>query len=63
MGRRSDDLFKTVLQIAAILGLLLMCLVILHKGVSDVMALARQHSGVDFWPALVRHVLRNLAGG
>lgn len=63
MNARAEELFKTALQVLAIACLAAIVLVILHKGYADVSRLAREHSGLDFWSALARHVLRNLAGG
>lgn len=62
MKKRHEELFKTALQVLAIACLAGIVSVILHKAHADVTALARQH-GSDFWSALARHVLRNLAGG
>ncbi|RYF14399.1 MAG: hypothetical protein EOO30_18300 [Comamonadaceae bacterium] len=61
--RRSDERFKTVAQVLAILLLAGMTGMLLHKGHADFTALAQQNPGESFWPALVRHVFRNLAGG
>jgi hypothetical protein len=61
--RRPDDIFKTVLQVVAILMLAGILLMIAHKGYTDMGTLARAHRGDDFWMALVRYVFRNLAGG
>jgi hypothetical protein len=63
MSARSEALFKSVLQLVAILGLLLIFAVILHKGYMDIARLAREHAGGDFWAALARYVFKNLAGG
>lgn len=52
-----------LLQVLAIVLLLMMFAVLLHKGYADVSALAREHGRGDFWPALLRYVFRNLAGG
>ncbi len=62
MAKRSEELFKTALQGVAILGLLLIVGVILHKGYVDISVLAREHHGGDFWRALARYVLRNMGG-
>jgi hypothetical protein len=51
------------LQIPAILCLVLMLSVILHKGLTDIAALAQKHPGQDFWRALGRYLIANLAGG
>lgn len=61
--RRTEERFKTVAQVLAILVLVGMMGMLLHKGHADVTTLAQQNPGESFWPALVRHVLRNLAGG
>ena len=57
------DAAKTVMQVLAIFAGLLIFSTILHKIYSDVALLARLHSGVEFWVALARHLIRNLAGG
>jgi hypothetical protein len=53
---------KTVLQIAAALCLIFMLSVIFHKLITDIMALAQGHSGQEFWRALGRYLIENLAG-
>ena len=63
MGNDRDGLFRTALQVLAILCLIVLFATIFHKAFADVSALARQYSGGDFWAALARLVLRNLAGG
>ncbi len=63
MSARADALFKSVMQVAAILCLALIFAVIVHKGYNDIAHLAREHSGGDFWLALVRYLFKNLAGG
>lgn len=63
MGKRGDEITKTVLQVLAIAALAAIVGVILHKGYTDFSALARQNPGGDFWPALGRYIFRNLAGG
>lgn len=60
--RRAEERFKTVAQVLAILLLAGMAGMILHKGWTDVSALAREHRGEGFWLELVRYVFRNLAG-
>jgi hypothetical protein len=62
MGRRAGDLFKTVLQVMAILLLAGIVGMVLHKGYADVAQLAHDNPGDGFWKALARHVFRNLAG-
>lgn len=61
-GPKSERLFKTVLQVVAIAGLVGVLAIIGHKALGDLSALAQQHPGSDFWAALARYVLRNLAG-
>ena len=51
------------LQKAAVLFLVVMCTVILHKGAVDISGLAAKHSGKEFWVALTRYLIGNLAGG
>ena len=36
---------------------------IAHKGHTDISALAEKHSGKQFWTALARYFIGNLAGG
>ncbi len=62
MPRHSDDLSKTLLQIVAILVLVGLVAMVLHKAFADVSVVWQQHSGADFWKALGRYLLRNLAG-
>ena len=54
---------KTALQVLAVLCALLFLSMVAHKSFTDIYSLAQQYSGTDFWAALARHVLRNLAGG
>ena len=63
MGKDLGELFKTTAQVFAILCLMAIFAMVFHKAFVDVSLLAQQHSGADFWAALVRLVLRNLAGG
>ena len=60
--RRNEERFKTVLQVLAILMLVGMVGMVFHKAFHDVGAIADQHSGADFWKAVVRMVFKNLAG-
>ena len=62
MKTNPEELFKTVLQVLAILCLVGIVGVILHKAHADLSTLAREH-GHDFWTALTRYVFKNLAGG
>ena len=54
---------QRILQVLAILCLAGIFAVLLHKGYSDVTAIARSTGRDEFWPALLRYVFRNLAGG
>jgi hypothetical protein len=63
LRKRLESAVKTVLQVLAILLLAGICLTILHKGYVDMSALARSNGGDAFWPALLRYLFRNLAGG
>ena len=63
VNKGRDELFKTALQVLAILCLIGLFSMIGHKVVADVVVLAQQHSGGDFWAALARQLFRNLAGG
>jgi len=56
-------LFKTFMQMLAVLGIVAILSVILHKGFVDISALAAKHSGEAFWRALAQYLMRNLAGG
>lgn len=51
------------MQLLAIVCLVLMMSVILHKGIADVSLIAELHSGTEFWLALARHFIGNLSGG
>ena len=59
----ADAAAKTVLQVFAIaLGCLILS-VVAHKFYVDISLLAQQHSGEKFWWALMRYLIKNLAGG
>jgi hypothetical protein len=60
---RPASIYAAILQALAILLLVLMLSVILHKGFADVSALAQKHSGLEFWRALGRYLLANLGAG
>ncbi len=51
---------QDLLQALGIFGLAGIFLVIAHKAVSDVSALAQQYSGGEFWLRLGRYVIANL---
>ena len=63
VNRDYGELFKSALQVLAILCLIALFSMISHKAFVDITVLAQQHSGGEFWAALARYVLRNLAGG
>ncbi|CDN86347.1 hypothetical protein BN948_00748 [Hydrogenophaga intermedia] len=62
MRRDPDALFKTVLQVIAILGLMGLMAMVFHKAFADVSVLWQQHSGTAFWAELARYLFKNLAG-
>jgi hypothetical protein len=51
------------IQAVGIVGLIVMALTIFHKGFALIAALARDYPGAEFWPALARYLISNLAGG
>lgn len=59
---RADEIARTVFQVLAILGLVGIFAMIVHKGYADFTAMAREHPGEGFWMELLRYVFRNLAG-
>jgi hypothetical protein len=50
-------------RILGVVGVALIASVIVHKGYTDISALAEKHSGERFWVALGQYFLGNLAGG
>jgi hypothetical protein len=58
-----SNAFKTLLQYLAVLCAALIVSMVLHKGYTDVSALAQKHSGTKFWVALGQYFIRNLGGG
>ena len=59
----ADHFGKRVLQVIAVaLGALLIGMII-HKGFGDISLIADRHSGWEFWEALARYFIGNLAGG
>lgn len=63
MKQDPDEIFKTALQVLAILGLIGLLAMVFHKAFADISVLAQQHSGGEFWAALARYLFKNLAGG
>ena len=61
--QRLADAAATALQVLAILALAAIFLVLLHKAYTDVTSIAHSHGRGNFWPALLRYLFRNLAGG
>ena len=56
-------LVKEVLHKLAIFAGMLLLSMILHKGITDVSVIAEKHSGRQFWVALGKYFIGNLAGG
>lgn len=54
---------KTLLQIFSVFCMSFILATIFHKGFADISVIAQRHSGGEFWLALARYFLRNLAGG
>lgn len=54
---------QEVLHKLAILAGILLFSMILHKGITDVSVIAEKHSGRQFWVALGKYFIGNLAGG
>ena len=63
MNGGQSKLFKSVLQLLGIVCLVALLSMVAHKASVDITALAEKHSGADFWTALMRYLLGNLAGG
>jgi hypothetical protein len=61
--RRERDVPGRLAQALAFVVAAFMVGTILHKGATDLTALAQRHAGAEFWPALARYLLGNLAGG
>ena len=62
MDSKFADTVGNMMQLLAIVCLVLMLSVILHKGFANVSLIAELHSGKEFWIALARHFLANLSG-
>jgi hypothetical protein len=54
---------RMTLQWMAVAVLVVIYSMILHKGYTDISALAEKHSGEQFWKALGRYVIGNIGGG
>lgn len=54
---------QEVLHKLAIVAGVLIFSTILHKGITDVSVIAQKHSGQQFWVALAKYFIGNLAGG
>lgn len=63
MDKDRDILCKTALQVVAVLCLISIFSMIFHKAVADLLALAEQYSGREFWVALAWKAIWNLAAG
>ncbi len=63
MQNYAENAVKRLLQILAVLGMIVIWSMILHKGSADILALAQKHSADEFWVALAKYFLRNIGGG
>ena len=62
-GRRERDVSGRLAQALAVACMAFIVGTISHKGVVDIAALAQRHAGAEFWPALARYLIGNIAGG
>jgi hypothetical protein len=62
-GRRERAVAGRLAQALAIACMAFIVGTIAHKGVADLTALAQRHAGAEFWPALARYLIGNIAGG
>jgi hypothetical protein len=53
---------RNVMQVIGIVCLALLLSIIAHKAYTDISVLAHKHSGSEFWVALGRYLLANIAG-
>ena len=53
---------RNIMQVIGIVCLALLLSIIAHKAYTDISVLAHKHSGSEFWVALGRYLLANLAG-
>lgn len=60
---RSDELSKTVMQVAAIAAGVALLSMLFHKSYIDISPLAERYSGGRFWLELARYFIGNIAGG
>jgi len=63
MDSASGVSVRNVLQILAVFCAIVVLSIILHKGYAGIAALAQKYSGGEFWRALARYLMQNLAGG
>lgn len=63
MNRGIGESVKDVMQVLAVLCMIALVSVIVHKGYADVLALSQKYSGEEFWVRLARYLIANLAGG
>jgi len=54
-----NNMTKRIPQVLAILCICFICLIIIHKGLTDISALIQEHPD-DFWRALGRYLIGNL---
>jgi hypothetical protein len=62
MSPALSNALKTLSQVLAIICLAFLFGMIAHKWHTDISALAEKHSGQQFWVALGRYAINNLAG-
>ena len=63
MTAAQRDRGKDLVQVLAIASLAALFAVIAHKGYADISLIADKHSGSQFWVAVARYLLANLASG
>ena len=66
-GRRESlvkgESWKTASQMLAILAMAAILSMVAHKAHHDITLIAAKHSGVEFWKAVGKYVIGNIAGG
>lgn len=63
VNRRVGESVKDVMQVLAVLCVIALVSMILHKAYADVSALSQNYAGGEFWIRLARYLIANLAGG
>jgi hypothetical protein len=59
----AGECLRALPQALAIACFAFMAGTIAHKGATDIASLAQRHAGAEFWPALARYLIGNIAGG